>query len=44
MPNFNQLPEKLILNPVQPVPLPKNYHFSVGFVPGWMPPNKAPRC
>ena len=40
MPNFNQLPEKLILNPVQPVPLPKNYHFSVGFVPGWMPPNK----
>ncbi|MFO1448466.1 MAG: hypothetical protein U1F61_09945 [Opitutaceae bacterium] len=40
MPNLGNLPEKLILHPVQPVPLPKNYRFSVSFVTGWLPPRK----
>lgn len=40
MPVIGSLPEKLVLNPVQAVPLPKNYHFSYGFVPGWLPPRR----
>lgn len=41
MPTISELPEKLVLHPVQPVPLPKNWHFSYSYVPGWSPPSKA---
>ncbi len=34
------LPENLVLYPVQPAPLPKNYHFTIGFRAGWQPPRK----
>jgi hypothetical protein len=40
MPFIGNLPENLVLHPIQPVPLPKNYHFSFGFVSGWQPPRK----
>lgn len=37
---LNGLPEKLILQPVQSVPLPQNYRFTVGWNAGWYPPRR----
>ncbi|NRF71762.1 hypothetical protein HLB44_32735 [Aquincola sp. S2] len=37
MPSIGSLPEHLILKPIQPVPLPKNYHFAVSAGPGASP-------
>ena len=40
MSTLDSLPEKMILRPIQFVPLPRHYHFAVDCVPGWQPPRR----